>query len=176
MAVDAEGVFAAGDPNPEQTNPEPTSNPEPVAEEKPKESKKKAPNKESEKASEEKALEELRQRDIPKQIVAESIRLVSPSGKSVVTLQASDDIAGLWIEASPEGDKYPRSCVAIYDDKNSGPVIGFYRDIGEDNLAMHFAICLDEHGIPQLQVDNGRGGFGHIGLAALLDHLKPDWR
>ena len=113
---------------------------------------------------------------VPEQLVARSIRLVSPSGKSSITLQASDEIAGLWIDASPADDKYPRSCVAIYDDKHSGPVIGFYRDIGEKNLAMHFAICLDEHGIPQLQVDNGRGGYGFIGLASLLDYLKPDWR
>lgn len=173
MAGDAEGVFAAGDPNPEQTNPEPTSNPEPVAEEKPKESKKK-PKKEAD------SLQAPTREAAPvidEVLTARSIRLVSPSGKSTVVLQARDDMAGLWINASPDGDRYPRSCISLYDAKDTGPVIGFHRDTGEESgMALHFAICLDEHGIPQLQVDNGRGGYGFIGLAALLDHLKPDWR
>lgn len=107
--------------------------------------------------------------------VTGSITLVSADGKSNVSLQAREDIAGIWVQSASKNDKHPKSSIAIYDDDN-GPVIGFYRDTGEANLALTFAVCLDKDGNPQFQITNGRGNVGFLNLGELLDKVKPDWR
>lgn len=168
--MSADGVFSESKPDAESENQEPVTDEVSTSESAPES------QPEQEPCSEVQAKEELKQSSLPQNIVARSLTLVSECGKSRITLKPYPDIAGLWIEAAPDGDKYPRSCIAIYDDKQQGPVIGFYRDVGEENLAMHFAISLGENSQPTLQVDNGRGGYGSIGLHEILDKVKPEWR
>lgn len=95
--------------------------------------------------------------------------------RSQIAICPMEDCAGIWINSEPEGDKYPKSTVAIYDDKNQGPVIGFYKDTGLTGLALTVAIAMGETG-PCIQVEDGRGGYGWIGLHELLDKHKPEWR
>lgn len=100
----------------------------------------------------------------------------SADGKSSIQIAPMEGTAGIWVQSETKDDKYPRSSIAIYDN-NDGPVIGFYRDIGEKDLAMTFAIGIDQkNGLPCLQVANGRGGFGSIGITELLDKAIPGWR
>lgn len=102
--------------------------------------------------------------------------ITSDDGKSSIIMQAMDGVAGLWVRSETPGDKYPESLIAIYDDATQGPCIGFYKDVKEENLAMTCAISMGADGYPQIQVPNGRGGYGFIGLTELLDKLKPEWR
>jgi len=107
-------------------------------------------------------------------VVQGSIRIVSESGKSDIVLSVRDETAGLWIQSSSKNDRYPKSLVALYDDEHQGPVIGFYRDTGEQ-IVMDCALAMGING-PMLQVSNGRGGAGSISISELLDKVKPDWR
>lgn len=102
--------------------------------------------------------------------------MIVKMGASSVVVGAYGDTAGIWIEAKPEGDRFPRSLVAIYDDKMQGPVIGIYRDTGEQGLALTCAISLDEDANPQIQVVAANGRVGQIGLIELLNRVKPDWQ
>lgn len=125
-----------------------------------------------EKKGEQRAIAKLKvQKDL---VVQGSIRIVSESGKSDIVLSVRDETAGLWIQATSKDDRYPKSLVAIYDDEHQGPVIGFYRDTGEQ-LVMDCALAMGVNG-PMLQVANGRGGAGAISISELLDKVKPDWR
>ncbi len=99
----------------------------------------------------------------------------SPDKRSQIAICPMESCAGIWINSEPEGDKYPKSTIAIYDDKNQGPVIGFYKDTGLTGLALTVAIAMGETG-PCIQVEDGRGGYGWIGLHELLDKHKPEWR
>lgn len=105
----------------------------------------------------------------------------SADGISSIQISPMDSTAGIWIRSEGKGDKYPNSCVSIYDGPE-GPVIGFWRDTeGDDKvasgMAMDFAIGIDAKSkLPSLQVANGRGGFGSVNLAELLDKVMPGWR
>lgn len=105
----------------------------------------------------------------------------SADGKSSIQISPMDSTAGIWVRSEGAGDKYPNSCVSIYDGPE-GPVVGFWRDTKSDDetttgMAMDFAISVDAKSkLPCLQVANGRGGFGSINLAELLDKVMPGWR
>lgn len=103
------------------------------------------------------------------------LSVISADGKSSIMISAGRELAGIWVQSESEKDKYPRSSIAIYDGVD-GPVLGFYRDTGEANLEMTCAICIGQDGNPQIQVPNGKGGFGFIGLTELLDLTKKEWR
>lgn len=107
--------------------------------------------------------------------VTGSITLASKDDRSSISLQTNEHIAGIWIQSASLQDKFPKSSIALYDDDN-GPVIGFYRDTGEKDLALTFAIGVDENGDPVLQVHNGRGNTGLLRLGELLDKVSPGWR
>lgn len=102
--------------------------------------------------------------------------MVVKMGDSSVIIGAHGSTAGVWIEARPPHDRFPRSLVAIYDDQEQGPVIGIYRDTGEKGLAMTCAISLDDDANPQIQVVAANGRIGQIGLIELLNRVKPDWQ
>lgn len=109
-------------------------------------------------------------------LVVGSLVVKSPSGRSSVTIQARDDCSGVWIQSSGLNDRFPNSVVSLYDDGVQGPVIGIYKDVKEKGMQMTIAFGVDADGNPMIQVPNGRGGVGYIGLGELLDTAKPGWR
>lgn len=111
-----------------------------------------------------------------KAVLGDKLILRSDSHRGSVAAIANDDNAGVWIQCDAKNDKFPNSLIAIYDDVVQGPVIGFYRDTGEKDLAMTAAICLDDSGNPQIQVVTPDGKVGTLGLAELLNLVKPKWR
>lgn len=111
-----------------------------------------------------------------KAVMGDKMILRSGAHRGSVAAMANDDNAGVWIQCDAKNDKFPNSLIAIYDDVVQGPVIGFYRDTGEKDLAMTAAICLDDSGNPQIQVVTPDGRVGTLGLAELLNLVKPNWR
>ncbi len=109
-------------------------------------------------------------------VVIGSLTVKSPSGKSSIVMQADDTCTGVWIQSSGPNDRFPNSVVSLYDDGVQGPVIGVYKDTKEAGMQMTIAIGLDANGNPMLQIPNGRGGVGYMGLSELMDVAKPGWR
>lgn len=123
------------------------------------------------------AAEEPEESETLKDLVVEGSLIVkSPSGKSSVTISVRDEVAGVWIQSSGSKDRFPYSVVSLYDDGVQGPVIGLYKDTAEKGLQMTIAIGLDADGNPMIQVPNGRGNVGYVGLGELMDAVKPGWR
>lgn len=52
-----------------------------------------------------------------------SLTLTSPNGKSFITLEAKNDISGVWIHRGLD-----KPMVAIYSDSRQGAVVGVYGD------------------------------------------------
>jgi len=87
-------------------------------------------------------------------ITAQKIVLQSPSGKTRIHLETTDDLAGLWISgASPSGH-----VLALFSDgRNTG--IGVY---GSDKTTCVLSLHLTENGAPCVQWFNPETGKHRI--------------
>lgn len=88
------------------------------------------------------------------------LQLTSPNGKRIVSIFATDDIAGLWVT----GNSRREGCPAIYASHSEGAVIGLY---GPDGLSKPMAFALSAKNPGAIQFEGKRGQLGFADLSSV---------
>ena len=93
---------------------------------------------------------------------------MSPDGKRTILISADNRIAGVWIQSG--GVSTADGMVALYHDKDQGPVVGVYgKDKAAKSVAAAFSV--DQKG-GILTITDGQGEVGTYN-AASFSKLPP---